>query len=1234
MVEKKLVGRRRGGRGRTPWPALRLVVADGFADFTRTQHEILDILAWRAEEIFISLPLEADRTELFDKPLRTLAEFRRRHPTLTHEELPRPAPLWPAMAHLERTLFGNPRHARPAADAAGLEIIAAASPLDEIQWIASRIKRLLVEGDPAADGRRVRPGEVAVVFRHSPEAGGLAAEVFDAFGIPAAMELGQPLNRCPAIVALAALLRLEADDWPLGSLLAVLGSNYFSPRLARVAKRRIPRAKRAGDSPAANTPRPPRVARSAGPRGSSAPIAAALLRRLAAALDELPERASLAEWGDAWRRLARQTGLLAAANSPPLGVLPIGACDREAWDVLQRSLRESDLLAQWLGREAPTLDRRAALAALLDVAASRRLNPDGGDGGRVRVLSAANARALRMPYVFLAGLSEKSFPSPEREDRLYGHAEAQRLVDRGLPLVTRSQRSSEEMLMFYEAATRASRRLWLTYPAMDESAQPLSPSPYLKEVEQACGERRIARIVRNDLNPVPADDGPLSPAGVRLRATALALEGNVSLLAGLLQRPDDDAADNLCAGLLHVAMRQARGQFGPAEGMLSSEAIASLAADFPAARIYSATELEQYAACPFRYFLERVLHVEPLEELALEIDFLERGRLAHEVMAAFHRRVNRLRGGPASPTALGDEEYNRLLDETLAETIGQSQRRSGAGRVAGGRSPPAGPVVRRLSRATPQVRRLVAGLRLSAVCRRFSRFPSAVRLRGEGPPSTAEPLLLDCGEQTVRIAGRIDRIDLGRAAGEEVFNVVDYKTGDSVRFSVEAVRRGLALQLPLYAMAAAEVVLSDRDIVPWQAGYWHVAGDGFAPRKALKMYRQAGGSLEPEPDWEAMRANISETAAGLVRGIRRGEFPVAAAQRECTGHCPYAAVCRIHQVRSLEKTWQPPRSDRTDRAATAGDRRARRFRRAVGRRRLRQDVRPDGAIPRLARTRRKRRPGAARPVDRHHLHRAGGAGDARPHPQSVHRRGSSTPRKSDVDHWLRLVRQLDAAQISTIHSFCGSLLRAHAVEAGVDPRFQVLDQAQADTLLFELIDQELRQRLAAGEEAVIDLVVRFGLGSLRDMVGQLLTRRQEIDWPKWRAETPDGLVQRWEAFWREVAMPRIASRIADSPEAVEILDVIRRDTASHPLMRQRCDAPARALVVAGREQGDSRDSGGDCRKRPRAGRRDEEGLGERSGLQRFPRRRRKSCGIRSRWSSRCWLSTRPPRCPPRKPPCG
>ena len=253
-----------------PWPKLRLVVADGFTDFTRTQHEILEILDQGVEEVLVSLPLEPRdgdspsplRADLFSKPLATLAELGRRHSGMKIEELPRPkAPAWPAMAHLEQRLFDNPRHAQPAADTTGLEVLAAARPLGEIELIAGRIKRLLVEGDLSDGGRAVRPGEIAVVFRTPQDAGGLVGEVFRDFGIPAAFEAGRPLGREPAAAALLALLRLDAEDWPLRALLAVLGQQLFLPGVARVARRRGTGGGGSGNPPPADSPRPPAVAR-------------------------------------------------------------------------------------------------------------------------------------------------------------------------------------------------------------------------------------------------------------------------------------------------------------------------------------------------------------------------------------------------------------------------------------------------------------------------------------------------------------------------------------------------------------------------------------------------------------------------------------------------------------------------------------------------------------------------------------------------------------------------------------------------------------------------------------------------------------------------------------------------------------------------------------------------------------------------------------------------------------
>jgi ATP-dependent helicase/nuclease subunit B len=931
-----------------PFEHLRLMVADGFTDFTRTQHEILEILAQRVEEVWVTLPLEAEpgREALFAKPLKTLEELRRRHPCLAVEKLPRPQrPPWPAMAHLERTLFANPRHAQPAEDLTGVEILAAAQQLGEIQLIGSRIKRLLVEGDGQLGGRPVRPDEIAVVFRSPEEASPLVGEVFEALGIPFALETGLRLDRSPVLAALVALLRLDLDDWPFAQLVSVLGSNYFQPawpgwqdgKTAAAAERtlrrlQIPSGRKqlleelssiASAGGGANGDRGDEA-------GGRAQRTLAVLERLAAAFDELPQETGPAGWGQAWARLARQIGMLRAMElgegevpparehgRPPAGEghggptprrpaapRPAAATaapfpDRRAWEQLQRGLAAGDTLARWMGQRPVQWDRRAAFDALWDFLSTERVGPAEDESGRVRILSAASARALRIPCLFLAGLSEKAFPPAHRVDRLYSEPEYQRLIDEGLPLAARTDRNREEMLLFYETVTRATRRLYLSYPALDESAQPLSASPYLDEMEQACGGR-TARTVSADLSPIPTGDEPLSAAEFRVQAVATAREGNVSLLAGLVQH-QPAVAENVLAGLQLIDLRQDRRRFGPAEGMLSGDAVRrELSARFSPQQTFSATTLEQYASCPYRFFLEHVLGLEPIEELVLAMDYLGRGRLAHEALAAFHRRVNQLLGRPASPLELDPAEYDRLRLETLEELLREEIRN------------PVQAALREVDR------RLVDGW-LAAYRDQHAKYDAlwkqcdtplvpeffevsfGGKAEGLAPPSTGRPLEFLADEETIGISGRIDRIDTGQLAGKTVFNVLDYKTGNPIKFDQESVEAGTTLQLPLYAIAITELILSDRDSIPWQAGYWYLKERGF--KQALRMYQRTDGSLVPADRWEEIRGGLARTVANLVRGIRSGEFPVYSRDDRCTGYCPYKTVCRVNQVRSLEKTW-------------------------------------------------------------------------------------------------------------------------------------------------------------------------------------------------------------------------------------------------------------------------------------------------------------------------------------------
>jgi len=69
---------------------------------------------------------------------------------------------------------------------------------------------------------------------------------------------------------------------------------------------------------------------------------------------------------------------------------------------------------------------------------------------------------------------------------------------------------------------------------------------------------------------------------------------------------------------------------------------------------------------------------------------------------------------------------------------------------------------------------------------------------------------------------------------------------------------------------------------------------------------------------------------------------------------------------------------------------------------------------------------------------------------------------TDSAHWRGIIDTLDRAAVSTIHSFCGSLLREHPIEADVDPLFETLDEAESSRLRCQAVDEALQQ---AGEES-------------------------------------------------------------------------------------------------------------------------------------------------------------------------
>ncbi len=941
-----------------PFADFTTVVVDGFTDFTWTQHEILRHLADKAERMWISLHGEDgdERRDLFVKPRVTLEQIQKRIPHARVQELNRPTPPhWPAMAHLEQRVFGNPRRHVAAPEPRGIEIWACENQKGELRRIAREIKRLLVEGlaarrvnegqtgsplltPRAANG--VKPERIGVVFRSVAPIASQAREIFQEYGLPFLIDEGTPLGESPLVVSLLQMLQLIADDWPYRRVLQTLSSNYVTfddpthrpdqrgsvewairelqvsegrVALFRALERRIRFAKeRVKEAQDTSSPDLAEIEE----RLARWEQAQHILQLLAKVCDILPKQATWHDWRGLLQRFAGKLGMLGVAARPTSGATGSadGISEQEeskketpdliAWRQILAGLNAAERWQQWRGVEAAPVTLTDLIAELILIGSTQNMAPDNDGLGRVRVMSAPMARTGEFDVLFLAGLSEKSFPQLGGDDRLYSGAETHQLNQAGLRFAEAGERSSAEMLLFYEVLTRPTRRLILSYPALDEKAEPLTPSPYVDEVRRAFGEPGIVVADDLQLSPIPPDHQTLwSEREHRIRAVAQAGAGDSAALARVLTPQNGKSPlpqAGLQGGLQSIAERATREEFGRYEGMvLSPAAQAALAKNFGPEHCWSTSQLEQYAACPFKFFANRVLKLRDLPEPIFATDHTGRGSWYHGAVTwmfrAWAKNPEEWQAIQSDPAAFAERCAEALATLKPVPALEQSLERA---MHAIDTAALKNLLSSYLVQAASYAKSAPSGMQAQHFEVAFGPGKTSDRV---DPLCQSEPWQLRVNGETFKLSGQIDRIDLGVVGTQLVFGIIDYKTGNQSDFK-EADFSGTRLQLPLYALAAEEHLLHTHGAVAWQMGYWS------AKHKTVKPYtlgQQDDTGVAPTDDWQKNRELLRQRVWALINGIRHGQFPMSNPDEQCSSTCEYSTICRVNQARSLEKTWEP-----------------------------------------------------------------------------------------------------------------------------------------------------------------------------------------------------------------------------------------------------------------------------------------------------------------------------------------
>jgi ATP-dependent helicase/nuclease subunit B len=282
--------------------------------------------------------------------------------------------------------------------------------------------------------------------------------------------------------------------------------------------------------------------------------------------------------------------------------------------------------------------------------------------------------------------------------------------------------------------------------------------------------------------------------------------------------------------------------------------------------LFSVTELERAAECPFRFFLKRGLGVRPVDEREREqdiwLDPLTRGSELHELYAALLRRTRDENRRPNKE----DQAWLTALAEARLAKLNQEMPAATAEILHGESKDFLADLDLFLEAEINDSRSTPIGIEVS-----FGR-----PLDNESDPlARPEAVHVDLGDGvTFRVSGRIDRID---KVGADSFEVLDYKTGGFWRDNWRgSFRGGRRLQHALYGLAAVELLRARYKNPKVTAGIYY-----FSSHK---------GRGERVPLATPATADVAAVLRDLREIITQGEFVRTKDDHDCK-FCDYVVVC-------------------------------------------------------------------------------------------------------------------------------------------------------------------------------------------------------------------------------------------------------------------------------------------------------------------------------------------------------
>lgn len=498
------------------------------------------------------------------------------------------------------------------------------------------------------------------------------------------------------------------------------------------------------------------------------------------------------------------------------------------------------------------------LQSIRTIIRSARFNVKEKPNNGVQITTLNEIRGLKFDYLFIGGMVDGDFPTRYSPEIFFSGSFIKKELDHQI----------EERYHFYQSLCSWRKKLYFTYPQQNDRTE-LIESNFLNDFKIVFD---ISKKSENNLSEkIFSKDDLLVYIGK-----------NIS--DGFREELNTDLDDlNNIINFININKIRIERSFdlsvyaGFIRSGLSEKPLEIL--DEYKNKIYSTTQLETYALCPFKYFLERVLKIETTKEPTDEIESLELGSLLHDILFDFSVKLSYENIILCNSN---EEQFKFAYDLIFQIAEGKVNQ-------ANFKSP--------LSFFEKEKILGINGNKNNSILFKFlvnekannNNFIPQYFETAFGDPQKGEnniPFEL----KGIKLSGKIDRIDIND--NEQKFQIIDYKLGGK-KPTKDDLSSGLSLQLPLYLIAGKEIIHEKlkQEFIPSEAIIYSLktAAKDFGKKTAIDELQN-----------ETFINKCVESIMNYVSKIIQGEFNLSKLidrEKKVCNYCDFKSICRIQQAR-------------------------------------------------------------------------------------------------------------------------------------------------------------------------------------------------------------------------------------------------------------------------------------------------------------------------------------------------